>query len=408
MHTQASDSAVAADSAMQATLVILFCLATPLLVMWLTWRSRLLRKVGEIILAYVVGCVVGLTGVITPEAHGTMTVVASATIPLAIPLMLLSSDVRAWAHLAPGFVKSTLCGVAGCIAAVTLGFVLFGDGSAENAKVGGMLTGLYTGGTANQASLKVALGISDGTYLLSHSYSIVVSAVYLLIVIVFGQRLLSRVLPRFEDSKSAVSEGEAVEDHSGELFWGLFGRDNLPDLGKGLALTVVIVAAGGAAAYGVSAIVEACGSTADVTQAVFILAISLFAVVAACDKRVRRIKRTYEAGSFFILIFSVAVSAQVSTSMFGDVSPRFFAFITVATLGALAFHILLNALLRIDTDTTLVTSIALLCSPPFVPVMAGALDNKAVIGPGIAVGLFGYATGTYIGFGVAHMLLSLI
>lgn len=376
--------------------------------MWLTWRSRLLRKVGEIILAYVVGCAVGLTGVIPPEAHGAMTAVASAAIPLAIPLMLLSSDVRAWAHLAPGFAKSTLCGVAGCVAAVTLGFLLFGDGSAENAKVGGMLTGLYTGGTANQASLKVALGISDGTYLLSHSYSIVASAVYLLIVIVFGKRLLSKVLPQFDGSKTADSERERMEDHSGELFWGLFGRDNLPDLGKGMALTATIVAAGGATAYGAGAIVEACGGTADVTQAVFILAISLFAVIAACDKRVRRIRRTYEAGSLFILIFSVAVSAQVSATMFENVSPRFFAFITVATLGALAFHILLNAIFRIDADTTLVTSIALLCSPPFVPVMAGALGNKAVVGPGIAVGLLGYATGTYIGFGVAQMLLCLV
>lgn len=376
--------------------------------MWLTWRFSLLRKVGEIILAYVAGCAAGLSGLIPAEAHGVMTSVASAAIPLAIPLMLLSSDVRAWARLAPQFAKSALCGVAGCIAAVTLGFVLFGDGDAENAKVGGMLTGLYTGGTANQASLKVALGISDETYLLSHSYSIVVSAVYLLIVIVFGQRLLGKVLPRFAGSKDAAEDGRGTEDHGGELFWGIFRRDNLPDLGKGMALTVGIVAAGGAAAYGVSAIVKACGSTADVTQAVFILAISLFAVIAACSERVRRIRRTYETGSFFILIFSVAVSAQVSTSMFADVSPRFFAFITVATLGALAIHIVLNAIFRIDTDTTLVTSIALLCSPPFVPVMAGALDNKAVVGPGIAVGLLGYATGTYIGFGVAHMLLSLV
>lgn len=393
---------------MATALTVIFCIATPFLVMWLTWRSPFLRKVGEIILAYVVGCAVGLSGVIPAEAHGAMTLMATVSIPLAIPLMLLSSDVRAWARLAPQFIKSTVCGVLGCIVAVTLGFALFGDGTAENAKVGGMLTGLYTGGTANQASLKVALGISDETYLLSHSYSILVSAVYLIIIIVFGRRLLSPFLPRFDGSMEPADGGAAVEDHSSELFWGLFRRDNLKDLGKALGLTVLIVAAGGAIAYGVTAAVRAFGSTADVMQAVFILAISLLAVLAACDRRVRSIRRSYEAGSFFILIFSVAVSAQVNTSMFENISPHFFAFITVATLGALLFHVVLNAIFRIDTDTTLVTSIALLCSPPFVPVMAGALDNKAVIGPGIAVGLFGYAAGTYIGFGVAQMLLCLV
>lgn len=393
---------------MQNTLVILFCLATPLMVMWLTWLSPALRKVGEIILAYVAGCAVGLTGVMPDGADETLRVVASAAIPVAIPLMLLSSDIKAWSRLAPQFAKSTVCGVLGCIMAVVAGFALFGDGDAENAKVGGMLTGLYTGGTANQAALKVALDIPDKTYLLSHSYSILVSAVYLVIIIVFGRRILSHILPEFSGRKDSGDADGEEGSHNGELFWGLFKRENLPDLGKAMGLTTGIVAAGGAVAWAVSRIASECGSDADVFLAVFILAISLLSVLAASREEVRRIKRTYEAGTFFILIFSVAVSAQVSTSMFNDITPHFFAFIGFATIGALVMHVLLNALLRIDTDTTLVTSIALLCSPPFVPVMAGALGNKAVIGPGIAVGLIGYSVGTYIGFGVAQILLMMV
>ena len=67
-------------------------------------------------------------------------------------------------------------------------------------------------------------------------------------------------------------------------------------------------------------------------------------------------------------------------------------------------NILLRAIFRIDTDTTLTTSISLICSHPFAPVMGSALGNKSVIGPGIAVGLFGYAIGTYMGFGIAQLL----
>lgn len=391
---------------MQSLLIVLFCLLTPLLVMWLTWICRLLRKVGEIILAYVVGCLVGLSGILPEGSQDVLTVVASASIPLAIPLMLLSSDIRAWAHLAPQFAKSTASGIFGCIAAVTIGFFLFGHGDPDNAKVGGMLTGLYTGGTANQASLKVALDIPDKTYLLSHTYSILVSAVYLIIVIVFGKRLLSLVLPPFKSTDSeAESQEMAIEDHSQELFFGLFTRSNIPHLFKALAVTVGIVAIGAAVAFGVTKIIELIGVEADVFMAVFILSISLIAIAAALSPKVRQIKRTYETGTFFILVFSIAVSSQVNTHMFEDVDADFFAFITVATLGALFMHVLINAVLRIDTDTTLVSSIALLCSPPFVPVMSGALGNKAVIGPGIAVGLIGYAIGTYVGFGVAQALL---
>ena len=128
-------------------------------------------------------------------------------------------------------------------------------------------------------------------------------------------------------------------------------------------------------------------------------------VLASLHPRIRGIKRTFEAGTFFILIFSIAVASQVSLKTLSEVEPGIFMFTTVATLGALLFHVLLSAIFRIDTDTTLTTSISLICSPPFAPVMGSALHNKAVIGPGIAVGLFGYAVGTYLGFGIAKMLL---
>jgi uncharacterized membrane protein len=108
------------------------------------------------------------------------------------------------------------------------------------------------------------------------------------------------------------------------------------------------------------------------------------------------------------LIFSVAVASQVSLKTLTDVDPNLFLFTFVATIGTLLFHVLLSAIFRIDTDTTLTTSISLICSPPFAPVMGSALGNKAVIGPGIAVGLFGYAIGTYFGFAIARLLPALV
>ncbi len=43
------------------------------------------------------------------------------------------------------------------------------------------------------------------------------------------------------------------------------------------------------------------------------------------------------------------------------------------------------------------TSTALVCSPPFVPMIANAIKNKNVILPGITVGIIGYAIGNYLG-----------
>jgi len=383
-------------------LVVLICLFSPLLILYLTYKSALLRKVGSIIIAYVIGCALGMTGLIpdTTEIHETQTLIASVAIPLAIPLLLFSADLKAWARLAPAFIKSTLFGLLGCAIAVTIGFFLYGQhDSALFSKIGGMLTGLYTGGNANLASLKIALGVDNATYILVSAYSTVMSAIYLFVVIIAGKKTLRFLLPDFNDDKTIEDTTIQIENHDTELFFGLFRKDNLRSLGFSLLLTIVILALGAGVAY---------LFPKDVFQSVFILSISLFSILASLHPKVRSLKRTFEAGTFFILIFSVAVASQVSLKTLTNVDPNLFMFTFVATIGTLLFHVLLSALFRIDTDTTLTTSISLICSPPFAPVMGSALGNKAVIGPGIAVGLFGYAIGTYFGFAIARLLPVLV
>lgn len=379
--------------------IIAVCLFTPLLILWLTWRFPALNKVGTIIIAYVIGCLLGLTGLIpdTTEVHKVQTDIATYTIPFAIPLLLFSSDIKSWMRLAHSFIKSTLFGILGCCIAIVIGFLICaGDDREAFASIGGMLTGLYTGGNANLASIKMALGVDDTTYIITSAYSTMLSAVYLFFVIIFGKRVLRLLLPDFPKEKVAPSGDVEMKNHDNELFYGLFRRSNLRTLAQALLLTVIIIAVG-------AGIALLCPKR--MFQTVFILAISTLAIIASTFKRVRTMERTFEAGTYLILVFSIAVASQVTTGTLGNIDPHIFLFITIATLGSLLMHVLLSALFRVDTDTTLATSISLICSPPFVPVVAGAVKNKTIIGPGIAVGLFGYAVGTYVGFLLAQLLL---
>lgn len=382
--------------------IIAICILSPLFIMWLTYKYDILNKIGSIILAYALGCILGLTGLIpsTEEVFKLQNNIASASIPFAIPMMLYSANIKAWTKLAPSFVKSLIFGLIGCTSAITVGFLIFGQENSDMyARIGGMLTGLYTGGTANLASLKIALGVPDDIYLQVHTYSMVVSAIYLLFIVVFGQKVLSFVLPRFKADKTKEDTKITLENHESELFYGLFTRENMPNLGKSLLLTVIIIAIGGGIAW-------LCPD--NMFMAIFILVISLLSILSSLNGKVREIKRTFELGTYFILVFSVAVSSQINIGMFENIDMTFLLFTIIVTMGALLIHILISAIFRIDTDTTLTTSIALTCSPPFVPVISGALRNRAILGPGIAVGLIGYAVGTYLGFGIAMFLSSLI
>jgi uncharacterized membrane protein len=78
----------------------------------------------------------------------------------------------------------------------------------------------------------------------------------------------------------------------------------------------------------------------------------------------------------------------------------------MAVFGSLFLHVLLSKLFKVDSDTTMITSVAFICSPPFVPVIAGALGNRHIVITGITIGIIGYAVGNYLGFLVASLLSS--
>ena len=60
-------------------------------------------------------------------------------------------------------------------------------------------------------------------------------------------------------------------------------------------------------------------------------------------------------------------------------------------------HLMLAKLFRVEGDLFTVSHIALLFSPPFVPPVAAAMNNRRVLVNGIIIGLIGYACGTYLG-----------
>lgn len=382
-------------------IALIICIGLPFFILWLTYKSLILRKIGSIILAYILACLLSITGIIgdDAESHRVQMAVAQATVPLAIPLLLFSSDIKSWAKLAPSFIKSTICGFLACALSITVAFLILDKHNNQTfSAVGGMLTGLYTGGNANLASLKIALGVDDSTYLLVSAYSTVSSAIYLFFILTVGKNIARLTMPKFDTTQIINNNDIVLEKHDNELFMGLFKRDNLPDFLRGLILSILVIAIGAAIAY---------LAPKNMFQTIFILAITMISIAASFNKRVRKIKRTFELGTFFIIVFSVAVASQVSLKSLMDVDNQIFWFIIFATLTTPIIHMVLCALFKVDADTALTTSISLICSPPFAPVMGETLKNKSVIGPGIAVGLFGYAAGTYFGFAISKMLLLL-
>ena len=107
---------------------------------------------------------------------------------------------------------------------------------------------------------------------------------------------------------------------------------------------------------------------------------------------------------YLIIVFSMAVASMADIKNLANISSELFLYVLLAVWGSLIIHILLSMIFKIDTDTVIITSTALAFSPPFVPVVAGALKNKDVIITGLTVGIIGYAIGNYMGISLAYLL----
>jgi len=87
---------------MATIVLVLFYVFSPLLILFLCRRYRFLNKIGAIVIAYAGGFVLGNIGLL-PRIEGvlaTQDLLTTLTIPIAIPLLLFSMDVRKWFRIA--------------------------------------------------------------------------------------------------------------------------------------------------------------------------------------------------------------------------------------------------------------------------------------------------------------------
>ena len=374
-------------------LTIVFFLLCPACVLWLCRRFPLLDKIGPVLILYIVGIIFG--NLFHPSGMaGIQDVLSSATVPIAIPLMLFSCTFQR--SKTRSQLIALLLGLGAVTISVLAGYFLFGKNMEDGAKIGGMLTGVYTGGTINLASLKVMLGVPEETFILLNSFDMAVSFLYLTFLLSFGIRLFRRWLPA-QKSDDDLEEIKGLEKE--QPYKGLFTRQGLRDAGFLLAVDALII--GVSAGLGLLA-----GDGAFMT--VLILSLTTLGIAASFWKPIKKRKYGYEIGMYCIYVFSVVVASMAdlrSLSISGSLN--MLGYLTFVIFFSLLLEVLAAKPLKVDADTMTVSSVAYICSPPFVPMMAAAMKNKSVLAGGLSVGVVGYAVGNYLGFLIARLLETL-
>ena len=374
-------------------LLILIYLLAPAGVMWLCRKVSWLGKIGPVLVLYVLGIILG--NVWHPSGMAAIQeVLSSAAVPLAIPLMLFGCTFRKGETRSQ--VLAVIAGMASVIIVVIAGYLIFGRNIPDGAKIGGMLTGVYTGGTVNLAAIKVMLGVPEETFILLNSYDMVISFLYLTFLIAIGIKLFRKFLPGSEaengDSIEPVAQVQDDKEKNSVLrkVREYFRIEWFP-----LVVTVVII--------GISAGIGALAGGWFMT--VFILLLTTLGIAASFWKPLRECKYNEPTAMYFIYIFSIVVASMADLSKL-DLSGglNMLGYLTLVIFGSLLLNVLLAKLLKIDADTTVICSVSFICSPPFVPMMAAVMKNRRVVVIGLSAGIIGYAAGNYLGFLISQLL----
>ena len=374
-------------------LLILIYLLAPAGVMWLCRKVSWLGKIGPVLVLYVLGIILGNVWHPTGMA-AIQEVLSSAAVPLAIPLMLFGCTFRKGETRSQ--VLAVIAGMASVIIVVIAGYLIFGRNIPDGAKIGGMLTGVYTGGTVNLAAIKVMLGVPEETFILLNSYDMVISFLYLTFLIAIGIKLFRKFLPGSEaengDSIEPVAQVQDDKEKNSVLqkVREYFRIEWFP-----LVATVVII--------GISAGIGALAGGWFMT--VFILLLTTLGIAASFWKPLRECKYNEPTAMYFIYIFSIVVASMADLSKL-DLSGglNMLGYLTLVIFGSLLLNVLLAKLLKIDADTTVICSVSFICSPPFVPMMAAVMKNRRVVVIGLSAGIIGYAAGNYLGFLISQLL----
>ena len=390
---------------MKIYLIISGFILTPFAVIMIFRKYKLAKNVGTVIMAYAIGIILSLvfsfTDFLSAEEAFSLSkiqkMLMDVAVPLAIPLMLFSSDFKLWTKSLPKAVITLCAGIVAVLSAATVSFLIFKNAGIPTLnKVAGMMTGFYTGGTMNFSAIASALRADETIITLTLTSEMLIVFPILLFLVAGGYKLFRRILPFKDDAHSQNADKEqdtTLRDL--ENYDGMFTKKVFPKTMLGFLLSLVFLIIGA----GLSLLI-----TGKLNELVVILTITTLAIVASFNTKIRNLPRTFELGMFFILIFSVIVASMFDISMFNSSAISIFLFVLCVTLSAITLHCILCRIFKVPGDLFSVGFVALLCSPPFIPPVVSAMGNRKVLISGITIGLAGYAVGNYLGVGLAYLL----
>ena len=370
------------------------------------WASR----ISGAVIALIFALVLVNTNIIPPHAELYDDIVWGYVVPIAIPLLLLQTNiVKIWRETGRLLVIF-LIGAAGTICGALIGCVLLGSAIDGLPKVAAMMTGSYIGGGVNFTALADAFKVS-GTLV---SSTIVADnlnmAIYFLILLAIAGNAFFRRIYTHPLIDAVEKNGESDEGKTlAAQYWGR--KDiSLRDIAMCVTYAVVVVTVSKFIGATLGTVIspdanwftKMCNTFLG-SQYVWITLISMI-FATFFEKQASAMNGAQEIGTFFIYMFFFVIGVPASIMEILTNAPLLFVFCLIMVVVNMLFCLIGGKMLGFALEDILVASNANIGGPTTAAGMAISQGWNALVGPAMLVGTLGYVIGTYLGIIVGSLL----
>ena len=365
------------------------------LAFWLDHKVPLASKVGASLLAIILGAILSNTGIVPNESVVYRSIEGPVT-SLAIIYLLLGVRLADLKQAGPKMLGLFLIASIGTALGALTGALMFGGKlGASTWKLAGAFTGTYTGGSLNFAAVGRGLDLPASTFAAASAADAVTTGIWLAITLA-APIWLAREASTEEigygghPDQTEIKGGSGSRESDPHPFWGRVPI-SLLDL-------VLLAALGMAVLISARLLARWIGLFPE------ILWLTTIALLLAQMPRIRNIQGAQQLGNLGLHLFFTVIGIRSLIGAMLQIGPEVF-YYTLVVVGIHGiFLFVVGRALRGSVPMIAVVSQAAIGGPSTAMAVAVSRNWPALVLPGVAVGLLGYALGNYTGFGVAYFV----